>query len=154
MPAAALAFSPLGLTVTFTAASSVPTSAQAASSAPLTRPAYQYRIHNVGAEVVLLGVGVDNATAVAKAASIGAGAICVAPITVGHWAMVAAGSVAIRDVQDFELVAGNPAKHVGWVGRSGKRLAETDDNVWTCSLTGEVYFLDPNAKLTLREKRD
>jgi hypothetical protein len=48
MPAAALAFSPLGLTVTFTAASSVPTSAQAASSAPLTRPAYQYRIHNVG----------------------------------------------------------------------------------------------------------
>ena len=91
---------------------------------------------------------------VRSGASIGAGAICVAPITIGHWAMVAAGSVAIRDVQDFELVAGNPAKHVGWVGRSGKRLAETDDNVWTCSLTGEVYFLDSNAKLTLREKHD
>ena len=82
MPAAALAFSPLGLTVTFTAANSVPTSAQAASSAPLTRPAYQYRIHNVGAEVVLLGVGVDNSTAVAKAASIGVGAVPLAPASV------------------------------------------------------------------------
>jgi hypothetical protein len=82
MPAAALAFSPLGLTVTFTAANSVPTSAQAPSSAPTTRPAYQYRVHNVGTEVVLLGVGVDNATAVAKAASIGAGAVPIAPTSV------------------------------------------------------------------------
>jgi len=82
MPAAALAFSPLGLTVTFTAASTVPTSAQAPSSAPTTRPAYQYRIHNVDAEVVLLGVGVDDATAKTKAASIGAGAVPLAPASV------------------------------------------------------------------------
>jgi hypothetical protein len=76
------------------------------------------------------------------------------PITVGHWAMVAAGSVAIRDVQDFELIAGNPAKHIGWVGKSGKRLNEIEENVWACSLTGEIYFLDSNGKLTLREKHD
>ena len=79
MPAAALAFSPLGTTVSFTAANTVPTSAQAASSAPTTRPAYQYRIVNTGLEVVLLGVGVDDTTAKDKAASIAAGAIPLVP---------------------------------------------------------------------------
>jgi len=79
MPAAALAFSPLGLTVSFTAAVVVPTSAQAQSSAPTTRPAYQYRIVNSGTEVVLLGVGVDDAAAKAAAASIAAGAIPLVP---------------------------------------------------------------------------
>ena len=75
MPAAALAFSPLGTTVSFTAATSAPTSAQAVSSAPTTRPAYQYRIINTGIVTVLLGVGVDDATAKTKAASIAAGAV-------------------------------------------------------------------------------
>ena len=79
MPAAALPFSPLGTTVSFTAAGTVPTSAQAASSAPTTRPAYQYRIVNAGTELVLLGVGVDDAAAIAKAASVAEGAIPVLP---------------------------------------------------------------------------
>lgn len=74
-----LAFSPLGLTVSFTAAVTVPASAQAVSSAPVTRPAYQYRIVNSNAELMLLGVGVDNATAQAKAASIAAGAVPIMP---------------------------------------------------------------------------
>jgi hypothetical protein len=75
------AFSPLGLTVTFTAAVTVPTSAQAVSSAPVTRPAYQYRIVNSNAELMLLGVGVDDVTAKAKAASIADGAIPIMPST-------------------------------------------------------------------------
>jgi hypothetical protein len=75
MPAAALPFSPLGLTVSFTAATSAPTSAQAVSSAPTTRPAYQYRVVNAGVELVLLGVGVSDTAAKDAAASIGAGAI-------------------------------------------------------------------------------
>ena len=79
MPAAALAFSPLGTTVSFLAAVAAPTSAQAVSSAPTTRPAYQYRIVNAGAELVLLGVGVDDTTAKAKAASIAAGAVPIMP---------------------------------------------------------------------------
>jgi hypothetical protein len=79
MPAAALAFSPLGLTVSFTAANTVPTSAQAKSSAPTTRPAYQYRIINAGQELVLLGVGVDDTAAKAAAASIAAGAVPLVP---------------------------------------------------------------------------
>jgi hypothetical protein len=79
MPAAALPFSPLGLTVSFTAAGTVPTSAQAVSAAPTTRPAYQYRVANAGTEVVLLGVGIDDTAATAAAASIAAGALPVLP---------------------------------------------------------------------------
>jgi hypothetical protein len=75
MPAAALPFSPLGLTVTFTAAGTAPTSAQAVSLAPTSRPAYQYRVVNAGQETVLLGVGVDDTAAKAAAASIAAGAV-------------------------------------------------------------------------------
>ena len=75
MPAAALPFSPLGLTVSFTAAATVPTSAQAVSTAPLSRPAYQFRVVNAGAETVLLGVGATDVAAIAAAASIGAGAV-------------------------------------------------------------------------------
>jgi hypothetical protein len=79
MPAAALPFSPLGTTVSFTAAVTAPTSAQAKSAAPTTRPAYQYRVVNSGDELVLLGVGVDDTAAKAAAASIAAGAIPVLP---------------------------------------------------------------------------
>lgn len=75
MPAAALPFSPLGLTVSFTAATTAPTSVQAVSSAPTTRPAYQYRIVNAGSETVLLGVGATDAAAQAAAVSLAAGAI-------------------------------------------------------------------------------
>ena len=65
-----------------------------------------------------LAVGVT----VAQGASIGAGAICVAPVTIGPWAMVAAGAVVTRDVPAFALVAGTPARQVGWVSRAGARL--------------------------------
>jgi hypothetical protein len=73
------AFSPLGLTVSFTAAAVVPTSAQAVSTAATTRPAYEYRVVNAGTEVVLLGVGVDDTAAKAAAASIAAGAVPILP---------------------------------------------------------------------------
>jgi UDP-2-acetamido-3-amino-2,3-dideoxy-glucuronate N-acetyltransferase len=52
---------------------------------------------------------------VKRGASIGAGAICVAPVTIGHWAMVAAGAVVVQDVPDFAIVAGVPARTIGWV---------------------------------------
>ena len=60
-------------------------------------------------------------------ASIGAGAVCVAPVRIGAWAMVAAGSVVVRDVSDHALVAGNPARQIGWVGRDGRRMTVDGD---------------------------
>lgn len=71
-------------------------------------------------------------------ASVGAGAVCVAPVRIGRWSMVAAGSVVTHDVPDHALVAGVPARQAGWVGRAGSRLEETPAG-WVCPTTGERY---------------
>jgi UDP-2-acetamido-3-amino-2,3-dideoxy-glucuronate N-acetyltransferase len=77
---------------------------------------------------------------VGDGASVGARAVCVAPVRVGRWAMVAAGAVVTHDVPDFALVVGVPARQIGWVGRSGRRLEEADGaGTWTCPKTGAVY---------------
>lgn len=73
-------------------------------------------------------------------ASIGARAVCVAPVTIGRWAMVAAGAVVTRDVPDFALVAGVPAKRIRWVGRAGVPLDAGDQaGIWVCPKTGDKY---------------
>jgi UDP-2-acetamido-3-amino-2,3-dideoxy-glucuronate N-acetyltransferase len=78
---------------------------------------------------------------VAEGASLGARSVCVAPVRIGRWAMVAAGAVVTRDVPDFALVVGVPARRVGWVGRAGVRLTERagEGGVWECPETGAVY---------------
>jgi len=76
---------------------------------------------------------------VRRGASIGARAVCVAPITVGEWSLVAAGAVVIHDVPNFGLVAGTPARRVGWVGRAGIPLVASGPDLWQCPQTGEVY---------------
>jgi UDP-2-acetamido-3-amino-2,3-dideoxy-glucuronate N-acetyltransferase len=77
-----------------------------------------------------------------EGASIGARAVCVAPITVGRWAMVAAGAVVTKDVPDFALVVGVPAKQRGWVGKAGVPLKSAGDNRWHCPQTGATYLED------------
>ncbi|HVL84622.1 MAG TPA: acyltransferase [Pseudonocardia sp.] len=72
---------------------------------------------------------------VAGGASIGARAVCVAPVRIGAWATVAAGAVVTRDVPDFALVAGVPARRVGWVGKAGAPLRQEAD-LWVCPVTG------------------
>ena len=58
-------------------------------------------------------------TMVCRGASIGANATIICGTVIGAHAMVAAGSVVTRDVQPHQLVAGNPARHRGWVNRRG-----------------------------------
>ncbi len=76
---------------------------------------------------------------VRRGASIGARSVCVAPVTIGAWALVAAGSTVIHDVPDYALVAGAPARRIGWVGRFGVPLASDDGVTWRCPKTGETY---------------
>ncbi|GGZ27378.1 acetylglucosamine-1-phosphate uridylyltransferase [Streptomyces inusitatus] len=94
---------------------------------------------------------------VAEGASVGARSVCVAPLRIGRWAMVAAGAVVTRDVPDFALVAGVPAKRVGWVGRAGVRLVRPagrggEPGVWECPSTGAHYRESPDG--TLAESDD
>ncbi|RCG31523.1 N-acetyltransferase [Sphaerisporangium album] len=71
-------------------------------------------------------------------ASVGARAVVVAGRTIGRHALVAAGAVVTKDVPDFALVAGVPARRIGWVGRAGVTLEEASGG-WRCPATGELY---------------
>jgi acetyltransferase-like isoleucine patch superfamily enzyme len=62
-------------------------------------------------------------TLVRAGAALGANSTIVCGVTVGRWAMVAAGSVVTRDVPDHALVRGNPARVVGWVCACGQKVA-------------------------------
>jgi acetyltransferase-like isoleucine patch superfamily enzyme len=76
---------------------------------------------------------------IGEGASIGARAVCVAPVTIGPWALVAAGAVVVKDVPAFALVVGVPARRVGWVGRAGVPLTSKGDGQFVCPQTGSVY---------------
>jgi len=80
-----------------------------------------------------------SGVAVREGASLGARAVVVAGCVIGRWALVAAGAVVTRDVPDFALVAGMPARQIGWVGRAGRRLADSGAGRWQCPQTGEIY---------------
>jgi UDP-2-acetamido-3-amino-2,3-dideoxy-glucuronate N-acetyltransferase len=79
-----------------------------------------------------VGVTIDTG------AAIGAHAVCVAPVRIGAWATVAAGAVVTRDVPPHALVAGVPARQMGWVGHAGARLQERDGRLH-CPVSGRVY---------------
>jgi acetyltransferase-like isoleucine patch superfamily enzyme len=79
------------------------------------------------------------AVQVKEGASLGARSVCVAPVTIGRWAMVGAGAVVVHDVPDFALVVGVPARRIGWVGRAGFPLREEADATWHCERTGARY---------------
>ena len=76
-------------------------------------------------------VGVE----VFEGASIGSGAICIAPVRIGKWALVGAGAVVTKNVKNYALVVGNPARQVGWVGPAGVILTQISEMVFECPET-------------------
>jgi UDP-2-acetamido-3-amino-2,3-dideoxy-glucuronate N-acetyltransferase len=81
--------------------------------------------------------------AVEPGASVGARAVVIGGVTLGEWSMVAAGAVVTRDVPPFALVAGVPARFMGWVGRAGRRLEDVGDGSLICPTTGQRYRSSP-----------
>jgi acetyltransferase-like isoleucine patch superfamily enzyme len=61
-------------------------------------------------------------TKIEYGASLGAGAVIIAGNTIGKFAMVGAGAVVTKDIPDYALVIGNPAKQIGWVCQCGEKL--------------------------------
>jgi len=80
-------------------------------------------------------------TRVCRGASIGANATVVCGVRIGRHAMVGAGAVVTRDVADFELVVGTPARRLGWISRGGHRLAFAD-GLAVCPASGERYRME------------
>jgi UDP-2-acetamido-3-amino-2,3-dideoxy-glucuronate N-acetyltransferase len=78
-------------------------------------------------------------TLVRRGASIGANATIVCGVTLGQYCMVGAGAVVTKDVPDFALVTGIPAKQIGWVSRLGHRLELDENGRATCPESGETY---------------
>ena len=74
-------------------------------------------------------------------ATLGANCTIVCGVTIGAYAFVAAGAVVNRDVPDYALMAGVPARRIGWMSRHGERLEFADDGSATCPATGERYAL-------------
>ena len=82
-------------------------------------------------------------TLVRRGATLGANCTIVCGTTIGRHAFVGAGAVVNRDVADFALVVGVPARHAGWMSRHGERLdlPLTGDGQALCPSTGDRYIL-------------
>jgi UDP-3-O-[3-hydroxymyristoyl] glucosamine N-acyltransferase len=71
-------------------------------------------------------------------AAIGAGAVVRGAVCIGRWALVAAGAVVVSSVPAHALVAGVPARRIGWVGKAGERLEATEVG-WRDPVLGDDY---------------
>jgi len=85
-------------------------------------------------------------TLVRRGATLGANCTIVCGVTLGAFAFVGAGAVITRDVPDFALLVGNPARQIGWMSAFGERLdlPLTGEASTTCPHTGDHYALRDN----------
>jgi UDP-2-acetamido-3-amino-2,3-dideoxy-glucuronate N-acetyltransferase len=91
-------------------------------------------------------------TLVRRGATIGANATIVCGVTIGEHAFIAAGAVVNRDVPAFALMAGVPARRIGWMSRFGERLAlpvSGSGQGAVCPHTGDTYLLERGACVLL-----
>ena len=81
-------------------------------------------------------------TLVREGASLGANCTILCGHTIGRYAFVGAGAVVTKDVPDFALVVGNPARLAGWMSEAGKKLRFDEDGVAFCEKCGKRYKLE------------
>ena len=83
-------------------------------------------------------------TLVKEGASIGANATIVCGITIGKYAFIGAGAVVTKNIPDYALVIGNPARIAGWMSEAGQKLEFDNNGIAFCSKSNKKYKLDNN----------
>jgi UDP-2-acetamido-3-amino-2,3-dideoxy-glucuronate N-acetyltransferase len=81
-------------------------------------------------------------THVGKGASIGANATIVCGHDIGQFAFIGAGAVVTKNVPDYALVVGNPARQTGWMSEYGQKLEFNAEGLATCPESGQQYRLE------------
>ena len=81
-------------------------------------------------------------TIVRKGASIGANATIVCGHNIGKYAFIGAGAVVTKEIKNYALVVGNPAKQIGWMSEYGHRLNFNDEGIAICPESNEKYKLE------------
>jgi UDP-2-acetamido-3-amino-2,3-dideoxy-glucuronate N-acetyltransferase len=95
-------------------------------------------------------------TLIKKGATLGANSTIICGITIGRYAFVGAGAVINKDVPDFALMAGVPAKQIGWMSRFGERLdlpLKTDSET-VCTYTGDRYKIKDGYCILIDQSKD
>lgn len=88
--------------------------------------------------------GQYSKTVVKKGASIGANATIVCGHDIGRFAFIGAGAVVTKEIPDYALVVGNPAKQTGWMSEYGHKLRFDIEGMAECPESGEKYLLEKN----------
>ena len=81
-------------------------------------------------------------TIVQKGATIGANATIVCGITIGRYAFIGAGAVVTKNIPDYALVIGNPARQSGWMSEYGHKLKFNAEGIAVCPESKEEYVLE------------
>ena len=88
-------------------------------------------------------------TLVREGASLGANCTIIGGITIGRHAFVGAGAVVTKDVPDFALVVGNPARIVAWVSEAARKLRFDENGIARCDKSGKSYKIHDNRVIEL-----
>lgn len=84
-------------------------------------------------------------TLVKNGATLGGNSTILCGVTIGKFAFVGAGAVVTKDVADYALVVGNPARQSGWMSEAGAKLVFDKTGKAVCSISGEKYGLENNS---------
>ena len=89
-------------------------------------------------------------TILRRGASVGANATIVCGNEIGEYAMIGAGAVITKPIPAYALVVGNPARQIGWVSEYGHKLNFDENGLATCPETGQVYKLNDNKVIKVK----